>query len=141
MQPHLPPLSGPEYEIQRTTPIKGEGAAGEKSVWERTKTGSIDKNNIKRAYKKNLDPVLDEVSILLNNFDAQKAVITADHGNYLGEGGRWGHPEYEWRSPVRHVPWWETVSTDQYTHDPDSYKTTEEKISREEKLEALGYRQ
>ena len=140
MQPHLPPLFEPEYEVKRSAPVEGEGAVGEKSVWDRVKEGSIEEDAVKHAYQNNLDPVLDEVSILLDNFDAAKTIITADHGNYLGEGGRWGHPDYEWRSPVRHVPWWETTATDRRTHQPDEYETTAGSVSREEKLEALGYR-
>jgi len=45
----------------------------------------------REAYYDELRMVLDDVEILLNNVDADTAVITADHGEAMGEYGIYGH--------------------------------------------------
>lgn len=139
MQPHLPPIADvPPYELLRPSPEERSGPK-EQSAWERVKKGDIKEDVIRSAYRENLDPVLDEVSLLLENIDASKVVITADHGNYLGENGKWGHPNFDLGSPVRHVPWWETTAKDEKTHTPAEYETSKAVSSRDAQLRALGY--
>jgi len=140
MQPHLPPISdNPPYEPKRTDPSQGSGA-NEQSAWDRVKHGEIEEEAVREGYNNNLSPVLDEVSLLLENIEAFKIVITADHGNYLGKNGCWGHPSFEMASPVRHVPWWETSASDEQTHSPAEYDRATGTPSRDDQLKALGYK-
>lgn len=60
---------------------------------------------IKRAYEENLDFVMKDVSELTKKLKG-KIVITADHGEYLGESGKFGHGKKPPHSQeVIEVPW------------------------------------
>jgi hypothetical protein len=141
MQPHLPPLdpSGIEYgRWEPTEGIRGD-VTGQSGVgWELAESGEA-ADAVVGDYRNNLDPVLHEVGLLLENVEASEVVVTADHGNYLGERGRWGHLPGHVHPAVRHVPWWVTEATDAGTHSPARYDRTNE-VSRDHQLEALGYR-
>lgn len=92
-----------------------------------------------KHFKDNLRYVLDEVEILLNNFEANNTVITADHGTALGERFIYGHKQGVDIDAIRRVPWVVTEASDYGTHQPPQYEATTE-TSREERLAALGYR-
>ncbi len=140
MQPHLPPVGKHAGRFTGFSPQEGEpGEEREEAEWAAVKSGAIDPDTAREAYRENLAPVLDDLEILLDNIDASKVVITADHGNYLGEKGRWGHPRDHIHPAVREVPWWETTATDRNTYTASNYDTASERVDREEKLEALGY--
>jgi len=141
MQPHLPPVNEQADAFPGFRPHEGEPGRGRDKVeWEPVKSGDIDPDTAREAYRENLLPVLDDLEVLLENIDAENVVITADHGNYLGEQGRWGHPRDHIHPAVRKVPWWETTASNENTHTPDSHTTASEETDREEKLKALGYR-
>lgn len=98
-------------------------------------------DTVKDRYMRNLELVLEYVDILLENFDAENVVISADHGEALGEHGIWGHPFGFPLSPVKTVPWAKTTATDEYTYEPQ-YDTTRMEPHREEQiefLEQMGY--
>ena len=80
--------------------------------------------------------------MLLNNVDAEKVVISADHGNSVGEYGFYGHRPYLPLKGMRQVPWIETSATDQKTYEPETSSDSEadSEMTREEMLTALGYR-
>ncbi len=61
---------------------------------------------LKRAYKNNLEAVLSEVEKIVERFPQEnRIVITADHGELLGEDGLYGHG---YPHPLlRNVPWFE----------------------------------
>lgn len=140
MQPHLPPIGKHADRFTGFSPREGEpGEEREEAEWAAVKSGAIDPDTAREAYRENLEPVLDDLEILLDNIDASEVVVTADHGNYLGEKGRWGHPRDHVHSAVREVPWWETTATDSDTYTPESYDTEGEGTDRNEKLKALGY--
>jgi len=137
MQPHLPPT---EKTLELGLDLDFRGGWNQDNPWRRIEAGDVDGDVVERAYRANLAPVVESVEELLNNLDADTVVVTADHGNFLGEGGRWGH---HWPSSthpaVRRVPWWETSATDRQTHDPTEENVPDNALSRDEKLEALGY--
>jgi len=63
-------------------------------------------NGLRQAYTENLLIVLKAVSEIIP-FLSGKIIITSDHGEFLGEGGRYGHP-YGCRDPIlTKVPWFE----------------------------------
>jgi len=104
-------------------------------------TGDID--SIWEAYMSDLRYVLDDIEILLNNMDADKVVITADHGEAFGEYGVLGHKLGSLHPQIRKVPWVTTTAEDSRTHEPTVEEPDQDKISREkldEQLEALGYK-
>jgi len=94
------------------------------------------------AYHDNLRFVLDQVAVLLNNFDAENVVITADHGEAFGEMGFYRHPVACPLPIVRKVPWVETSATDTETVDPSAPdpEAADTTSSVDERLEQLGYR-
>ena len=59
---------------------------------------------LRNAYKENLEVVLESVAELLEHISGN-ILITADHGEYLGENGRYGHGLVPRRSPIIEVPW------------------------------------
>ncbi|KXB03932.1 hypothetical protein AKJ47_01335 [candidate division MSBL1 archaeon SCGC-AAA261G05] len=58
------------------------------------------------AYEENLRIALEEVGNLVKRLPG-RAVITADHGELLGEEGLWGHPPESDNTILRRVPWLE----------------------------------
>lgn len=59
---------------------------------------------LRNAYKENLEVVLESVVELLEHVSGN-ILITADHGEYLGESGRYGHGIVPRRPPIVEVPW------------------------------------
>ncbi|MFB9824249.1 hypothetical protein [Halobaculum roseum] len=93
------------------------------------------------AHKEMLRWVLDDIEVLLENVDAQKIAITADHGDAFGEFGTYGHPAGSLNPKVRRVPWVTTSAKDTKKHMPE-YEENEqkdEKTTVDERLESLGY--
>jgi len=140
MQPHFPSVPDPLSDgMNRETLGQGKGW---KSPWKLLQEGELTYERVWEAYRANLDYVLNDVTMLLQNVDAERAVISADHGNAAGEFGVYGHPRTP-LSVVRQVPWYETVATDKERYEPsfdpgDDVSNTTDKI--EDRLSALGYR-
>jgi hypothetical protein len=134
MQPHFPALSDPELGGK----IDKDRSVWIKSVWDRLERDEIERSVVWEAYRQNLHDVLDDVALLLQNVDAERVVITADHGNGFGEDGIYGHPSKEVHDVLRKVPWIQTSAHDSGTHKPANYETESER-SVHEKLSALGY--
>lgn len=138
MQPHLPPV---DYSSDLSDFISPpENTRSDNNPWEDVENGIRDGQDVKEAYENNLSTVVSDVEVLLENIDSDKAVITADHGNFLGEKGKWGHRYWDsLHSAVRQVPYWETSSTDKKTYSPPNTDKTESDTSRKERLRSLGY--
>jgi hypothetical protein len=104
-------------------------------------TGDLD--SIWEAYMSDLRFVLDDIEIPLDNLDAERVIITADHGEAFGEYGILGHKLGSLHPQIRNVPWIVTSAQDNGTHEPTVEEPDGSKMSREEldnQLEALGYR-
>lgn len=108
------------------------------TVWDYLRKGKVSERVVWEEYKNNLRYVLDHVEVLLNSVDAEKVVITADHGNLLGEFGLYAHPSYVLIPALKRVPWVVTSAEDngEYTTE----ETKQNNLSRDEKLRALGYK-
>jgi hypothetical protein len=106
------------------------------------KDGTATREEVREAYLDNLRIVLDEVAVLLENIDAEKVVLTADHGEAFGEWNFYRHPVACPLSCVREVPWVETTANDTGTVEPTAPapQTTDTTSSVEDRLEQLGYR-
>ena len=123
MQPHSPYIAVDE-------PIK-----------KKYNNNDIDKEEVWNAYLDNLRYVLEEVEILINNVDAEKVVITADHGEAFDEWGFRGHTLGNPIPEVKKVPWVETTAHDTKSHNPQTEnkkKLTDDEI--ESRLSYLGYK-
>jgi hypothetical protein len=137
MQPHFPSVPDP---IGSGIDLDTFGEQWE-SVWDDLEGGRISEERVWESYRANLEYVLDDVKLLLENVDAERVVISSDHGNALGELGFYGHPRYNPLPSVRRVPWVETTATDSRSYEPTQGKQDE--ILREDaikdRLRDLGY--
>lgn len=145
MQPHFPCVPDVEGTSAGTEGIALDRFGEEPiSVWEELRFGQIEPADVWRAYRANLEYVLEEVALLLENFDADRVAITADHGNAVGEYWLYGHVGGVAHPGIREVPWYETSATDEGTHEPATYERAGEDTDVDddevaERLQALGY--
>lgn len=137
MQPHFP--SVPKY-LGYATDLERWGTHWD-SPWKDASNGKVERAELVEAYRANLRYVLDDVELLIQNVDAERVVITADHGNAFGEWGVWGHPQ-EPLPVLRRVPWVVTQAQDTGEYIPDTEYEQGIDIDegdRDERLRALGY--
>jgi len=97
LQPHAPFLGEPE--------ILQPG----RFIYDKVKRGVLSLDFVKEAYKGNLIYVLKEAEKIIEKVSESKVVITADHGELLGEYGFYAHPHIVTCNELRKVPWF-TVS-------------------------------
>lgn len=105
------------------------------------KNGEATRDEVWDTYIENLRFVLDNVGVLLNNLDADRVVITADHGEGFGEYGFYEHPIACPLPAVRRVPWTETRAVDtgeRTVAAPDPLSISKSKSVREH-MGDLGY--
>jgi hypothetical protein len=137
MQPHKPFLESGDSRTEVSVANWSKGT----DLYHAYFTGDQSKEDLHNGYVNNLRHVLDEVGRLLENVDAEKVVITADHGHALGERFLWDHRQGVHHPVIRRVPWIETSAENFATLEPSTYESinqSDEEI--EEQLEALGYR-
>ncbi|EMA30468.1 hypothetical protein [Haloarcula japonica] len=138
MQPHCPFLSKPK--LSRGKELDKFGNQDWRDVWEQLEDGDLNRNEVWEGYRDNLHYGLDEVEELLRNVDADKVIITSDHGNAVGEWTVYGHPPDLPLTCLRSVPWIETSATDDETREIGDWDSHSIDTNREEQLSALGYR-
>jgi hypothetical protein len=119
--------------------------AAEDLVWNRLEAGEVDEEEVWTAYRKNLEVVLEDVDLLSEALDEERILVTADHGNALGEYGMYGHPGGMFVPATRRVPWVfeETGARSSVDVDTDVGDLENEDIPDdlvEERLESLGYK-
>ncbi|WP_324665347.1 alkaline phosphatase family protein [Haloarcula sediminis] len=102
--------------------------------------GDVSRAEMWDAYLATLRYVLDDVALLLENVDAERVAITADHGEAFGEWGFYWHTVGCPHPAVRRVPWVGTTATDEGTYDPVVTPETDEGFDRQQHLRDLGYR-
>ena len=132
-QPHLPYVGAAYRDGRRATEIEERG-------YELLEEGNGSREEVYEAYIETLRWVLDDVEELLANIDAEKVVITSDHGEAFGEWKAYGHPEGFPHPSVRKVPWVETTATDEHTREPDLSAGSSVETDIEDHLRDLGYR-
>jgi len=142
MQPHYPFIGEQTSDTGKMTwdvvgndASQGDGIA----LWDQFLYGiRNDLDQVARAYDDNLRHVWEHATTVMENVEGQ-VVITADHGNALGEWGMWGHKPGMPHPKMRRVPWDVRGCTDRKTHRP-TLETANSEIDRDEQLESLGYR-
>lgn len=161
MQPHCP-YFGPRAEELRTQ-LEKEGIkftdwkSPEKfdeedgivldDLYTAVEEGYISSEQFKEIYIENLEYVMPYVKDLVNELDG-KTVITADHGEILGEPAslfirrRYGHAKEIYTQELRKVPWFVTNSGERreiIEEKPvESSEPSKGEINKH--LEALGYK-
>jgi len=109
----------------------------EEDPWSYLKTGG-DLDVVWDVYLADLRMVLDHVETLLRNHDAERVVISADHGEAFGEYGVYRHPVAVPHPQIRQVPWALTIAQD--THEVKGSTEPYQRVDDvEDSLEALGY--
>lgn len=103
MQPHYP-FIGSNLTKEGIRPDLDSEKEGF-NIWERAEMGDYDSEELREAYKNNLEIALDEVENLVEKLKG-KTIITSDHGNLIGEEGIYGHPQlYSNPESLYKVPW------------------------------------
>jgi len=136
MQPHHPFVAGDAPLEFGVDPF---GRENETTVVDALRKGRITREDFWNAYTENLRLALDDVAVLLANHDADTVVLTADHGDALGELGIYDHPAGCLHPVVKNVPWVETSATDERTYEP-SIEPRQETDEVQARLRQLGYR-
>ncbi|WP_276271950.1 hypothetical protein [Haloarcula litorea] len=116
MQPHLPFVDS-EIDSRAVTPHGTTGSGPGLEALHKEEGYSTDE--LWEASVDNLRYVLDDVELLLSNVDADRVVISADHGQAFGEQGVWRHPGGTYIDVLARVPWCVTSATDDDTYTPD----------------------
>jgi len=157
MQPHTPYFGAKAEEIRERVAADGlivRSRQPEKvrqyslddddvvvSLKEAAELGYVTHGEIQEVYAENLRLVLEHVESLVSELNG-KIVITSDHGEYLGENGRLGHPKYSYSEAVRKVPWLiiDAETRPEITDAQSAKRTDVAGEDIEEHLKDLGYR-
>jgi hypothetical protein len=136
MQPHFPSYPDP---IGDGIDIDSFGTEWN-SVWDQLEGGVVSRETVWDSYLQNLEYVLDSVEVLLRNLDADKVVISADHGNAVGERELYGHPINKPAPVLRRVPWVSVTAEDtQQRSSKLDAPNSDDKSDVKRRLEDLGY--
>lgn len=156
MQPHAPFIGeiGQELDMGGWNPDQESAGLGGNTIWQFLRkhppesSEKIDLDLVWKAYNENLDLVLQHVEQLLKELNG-KTVITADHGNLVGERLSpiptkrfYGHPYGVYHPNLVKVPWLKIESDkrrDIIAEPPRSTESIDQDVT-EERLEALGYK-
>jgi len=135
MQPHFPFIESP---VTGGLAIDDFSDGTSRTPWELLCDGEITREAVWNAYRENLQIVLEQVEVLLENVDAPKTIISADHGNALGEGNLYGHSGYIPHPALIKVPWCEATATDDEAFEPGLTSPVEPEPAKD-RLQDLGY--
>lgn len=155
MQPHKPWLGPTAERIRERVDLKGwdKYHARDESVdrtgvslWKAAREGHVTQEEIVRGYTETLEIVLKEVQELLESLDG-KSIVTADHGEMLGEQivpgtrRRYGHPHDIYTPELCRVPWLETdyeTRREVESEEPIGFQGLDDSVVND-RLQALGY--
>lgn len=145
MQPHFPSIPAARDGAGDDGISLDRFGTRSLSVWDDLRFGHRTRDEAWRAYRENLEYVLEDLEVLCSNLDAERAVVTADHGNAFGEHDVYGHPGGVDLPVLRTVPWCPVSTTDARSHSVEASHDTapeldDERQAVEERLEDLGYR-
>lgn len=100
MQPHHPFI---DFELAD----KGFGDITKDAVfvneWDLAMRGELSHETVKEAYRSNLEAVMPYARDVADHLPG-RTMLTADHGNLLGENGLYWHPPRSKAKPLREVP-------------------------------------
>lgn len=137
MQPHYPFIGSDAIDYKMSLDDFGDSDTG-LALWDQFLYGIRDDvDAVWKAYERTLDAVIEHVEIVTGNVDGD-VVITADHGNAVGEWWCWGHKPGMLHPKMRWVPWHEVEARDRETYQPADYDRADDAAVA--RLEELGYR-
>lgn len=150
-QPHVPYIGETEilpWEKQNNENVQDlmdSGDTATTTFYEMVEKNKLSDDTLQQAYEDNLKYVLEEVKRLIHRIDCP-IVITADHGEHLGENGEYFHKNDS--TLLRQVPWFVVDNTEiGITEIEEEYNSTFEyeksSVSTdeiEERLTNLGYK-
>jgi hypothetical protein len=141
LQPHAPYIG----------PTGRELPSDYLNFWESYTSGefNIDLETAKRAYRENVEITIPHIKRLFDNLQG-KTIVTADHGELLGEKDRpipirrYGHDACTYLSPLVEVPWlvYKNGERKEITSEDNRQKENDEKIAEQtvtNRLKDLGY--
>ncbi len=150
MQPHYPFIGKLGENIKHrgyTNKQSEQRRSSGYTVWGKLQynLNGLTEESVWDAYRENLQIALEKVEHLVEKLDG-KTVITADHGNLIGERlspvpvKGYGHPGYLRIDELIQVPWLELEHTSRrkIVSEPPVKDCSNIKINKE-KLKALGY--
>lgn len=153
-QPHFPFIGDVEVGDCSMAALRnraaGNGTAAshgeEVTPFDLLQRGDATREEVWEAYRSNLERVLPTVETLLDELEG-RTVVTADHGNALGEFATpfpvrvYGHPRGIRVPATVQVPWLvhETGERRETTADPPTEQQTEAPSVTRERLQSLGY--
>lgn len=150
MQPHFPFLGPTAEDLDHkglTIHLEDEREAAPPNIWDAARRGEVATETVQTAYRENLQIVLNQVDALIDHLEG-RTVVTADHGNLIGETlepvpvSGFGHPKNFYAPGLVNVPWNVIdagTSKNIIAEEPlDSTSVDDEKI--EDRLQALGYK-
>jgi hypothetical protein len=153
MQPHYPFVPAEtDFDKGHLQQIDREDDGPlEENVWGQKFNGELDTSleELWSIYTDNLAYVLEHVAKLLDNIQG-KTVVTADHGNYVGERAspipiqEWGHPRGLYDDPVVRVPWLVSETGDRRNIKSGNIESDSANIESQvvvDRLRDLGYRE
>lgn len=135
LQPHVPYIAAAHEEGRELDEF-------ESNPFDALRRNQIDRESVWKAYLQDLRMGLDSITLLLRNLDAERVVITSDHGEAFGEWGVYGHPAGFPHPAVKRVPWVETTAVDEGKYEPSfEYSTANgaEVGEVKQQLQDLGY--
>ena len=149
MQPHFPFLGPTGREFPQMSLDMENGSDAPNPWFGLLYEDDLEIETVLTAYRENFDLLVPHLEELLEAVPG-KSVVTADHGNLIGERGfpipmrMYGHPRGLHREEVLTVPWLECEATKRRktvaeppSRDQDGDETDDELV--EQRLEALGY--
>ena len=152
-QPHTPYI-GEERELGHAgtdAAVPDQVAPVDKPIWDQVNRGEICDDRLRELYWSNVErvrpAVLRTIDELLGEFES--VVVTADHGEALGEHGVYAHPRQPQHPKVREVPWVEVsdlTARGERAADSVDVPDVPAKVNRgadddlDERLRMLGYR-
>ncbi|WP_435076804.1 sulfatase-like hydrolase/transferase [Halococcus sp. AFM35] len=142
MQPHVPYIGRFGSSLEYNRAFAGD-------VWSdlRTRYGDLTDEDLREAYRENLRFVLEHVEQLLDELDG-KTVITADHGELLGERiwpipiKGYDHYPHLYTDGLTEVPWLvldDETRREIVAEEPQSASEERDADVVADRLEALGY--
>lgn len=147
MQPHAPYLGPHGRTVEHN--VTQDPSEEVRAVWANIRYGLTDTTiaDVRRAYVENLELVLEHVAALRDALDG-KIVVTADHGELLGDRLRpipvrgYGHPPGLRVPALVRVPWLELPSESRReirSAPPQSTEADLDRTTLERRLADLGY--
>ena len=135
MQPHFPSIGKPIGSEMDLDTLNWDW-----SVWNQLKRGEVDRQTVWESYRENLLCLLQDIHTLSENVNADEFVLTADHGNAVGEHGYFGHSNTPVKE-VKNVPKYTVTTADSGAYEPKTEPTLNENtaVTIEERLRSLGY--